>query len=136
MPGLSYDRVVEELGTIVAEVGPDYKYTRQGEEGEEACLYVHHGAGPDGSDVPGCLIGVWLWRFRGYSLTTLADHENNGIATLLTQHQAFAALAEVLNDKTRRLLSRVQELQDQGWTWVLTVLNARQSVESLRWDNA
>lgn len=105
---LTYDRALELLREVVAEVGEDHVYDPP--EGEDGCLYVH-------GDGPGCIVAHVMVR-AGVSLEELRSVElSTPLADGTGPYGPGALWARWGDRDALRLLFLVQEEQDSGRTW-------------------
>jgi hypothetical protein len=100
---LTYDRALELLREVIFEKGEDFVYEAVGPD--EECLYVHDGR-------PACIVGHVLVR-AGVSLAELVEVET---CTPMDTHRGPAFLTWA-DEHARRLLTRVQDGQDNGKPW-------------------
>jgi hypothetical protein len=133
---IPYEEVVAEFGKIVREVGPTFVYVRPAETllfGPGNCLYVHTNPGPITDLTPGCIIGLWLHRFRGLALSFLQKFEGTGITPLLNEppDKVFRELSEQLDGRTQEFLKQVQEHQDSLIPWSASVQRAKALADTL-----
>jgi len=118
---LTYDRALELLREVIAEKGEDFVYEPIGED--ETCLYVH-------DDQPSCIVGHVLVR-AGVSLPELVAVETCTPRDV-TRAPAFLTWAD---ERARRLLTRVQDGQDNSKPWGLALDIALDIVESGEFDD-
>lgn len=128
MARIDFAQTRRELDLIVADYGAEYIYEfrRDDETGLDStsCYYVH-------GDSPGCIVGVWLNRFRGVELDRLDEFENEPVDNIIPRMSGLGIITDYVTTDAIDLLRAVQTLQDQQTPWGECVRQAVRDAEEL-----
>jgi hypothetical protein len=122
-------RAVELLREVVAESGPDYKYTiSEMPSGARLCRYVVDGQ-------PSCLVARALHR-AGFTLSDLERMDTHviGISTLLMDPVRNGVVADLRSRFTAdaiRIFAAAQRKQDSMRTWGVALAAAEEAYNTV-----
>jgi hypothetical protein len=111
----SFDQVRRALEEVVREHGDDFVYSKP--LGRFTCAYVH--SGPDGEDVPGCIVAKVLHTLSPDLFRRLAEVENREGTFGVHEFETHGYLPGVFDRPTRKYLGWAQSEQDTFNTWGL-----------------
>lgn len=112
-------QAVTEIAQIIA-ARPDHIYTTPEfakTHSSPGCLYAHEAA-------PGCIIGQWLYTFRGFSLDELRALDGQGSVMELVGGDF---LPFQLTSRAQMFLRTVQYHQDKRESWSAALWKALES---------